>query len=838
MSENQEERRSESRVYRLGDEENVLEKILFNNRVIWLIICGALTIFFTVQTVTKFKIDSAFTKMLPMQHEYLRNMFDHITDLSTKGMSFQIVIEQTDPKKDIFDKDYLKVVQEVHDKVFYINGVDRTSMRSFWAPSVIWMAVTPEGFKGGPLMPGDYDGGPESMAQLRQNVLRSNNVGRLFANNFRSSMVEAYLFNTYPEDETRDGKLVNQRGEALDYQDIGHQLEKIRAEIKAKYGDKYNVYIVGDPKMIGDLIDGFHQIGLFFIISLGITFALLFHYARCPWSAMIPLLCSAIAVIWQMGLLMTLAQYDVEYGSTVVDGHVIDRIDGLGVFSMLVPFLMVAIGVSHSVQFVNVMVIEAANGHDSMMAARRAFRQNYLPGLSALLTDIFGFATMAFIHIGAIQELAIVASMGIIIIILTKIILLPIILSYTGVTASGAKHMREKMTADAPHWTFFARFTEAKWAAASIIICVLAGGYGYYKSQFVKIGDVTVGSSELLPDSIYNQDVRYVIGNYSTSSDIFVVMVEMKEGECTLYRNVEAMDRLEWALKNTDGVQAVFSPAYITRQVNAAFAEGHVKWQALMRNQKTLDTAGSQVADQGMINTNCSFAMVPAFLTDHKAETLSRVVKTVEEFAAANNTDGLTFKLATGGAGIAAAVNQEIEAAELEMMLWVYGVVGLLVLLTYRSVPVLICIMAPLYLTSILCEALMAEMQIGIKVATLPVIALGVGVGVDYAIYLYSRMDQYFREGMDLKEAYLNTLKTTGRAVTFTGFTLGIGVATWYFSQVQFQKDMGTLLVFMFIWNMVGAMWLMPALVRFLVNPRKLYPKAYADREAAAASAA
>src|SRR5690606_13968655 len=414
------------------------------------------------------------------------------------------------------------------------------------------------------------------------------------------------------------------------------------------------------------------------------------------------------------------------YGSTMIDGHVIDRIDGLGVFSMLVPFLMVAIGVSHSVQFVNVMVIESANGYDKNQAARRAFRQNYLPGLTALATDILGFATMALIPIGAIQELAIVASTGLLIIILTKIVLLPILLSYIGVTKSGAAHMQRKMQEDSPVWNFLSKFTEARWAACMIIFCVILGAYGFYVSRDVRIGDVTVGSSELLPDSVYNQDVRFVINNYSTSSDIFVVMVETAEGECTKYKNVEAMDRLEWALKNTEGVQAVFSPAFVTRQVNAAFAEGHVKWQALMRNQKTIDTAGVQVSEQGLINAACNFAMVPAFLKDHKAETLDRVVKVVEQFAAENNTSDLKFLLASGGAGIAAAVNQEIKAAELQMLILVYATIAILVFLTYRSILVTICVMIPLYITSVLCEALMVYMEIGIKVATLPVIALGV----------------------------------------------------------------------------------------------------------------
>jgi predicted RND superfamily exporter protein len=136
-----------------------------------------------------------------------------------------------------------------------------------------------------------------------------------------------------------------------------------------------------------------------------------------------------------------------------------------------------------------------------------------------------------------------------------------------------------------------------------------------------------------------------------------------------------------------------------------------------------------------------------------------------------------------------------------------------------------ICIVTPLALTSVLCEALMAQLGIGIKVATLPVIALGVGIGVDYGIYIYSELERKLYAGLPLQEAYYETLMTTGKAVSFTGLTLGIGVCTWIFSPIKFQADMGVLLFFMFIWNMVGSIWLLPAMARFLLSPEKMARK-------------
>ena len=182
----------------------------------------------------------------------------------------------------------------------------------------------------------------------------------------------------------------------------------------------------------------------------------------------------------------------------------------------------------------------------------------------------------------------------------------------------------------------------------------------------------------------------------------------------------------------------------------------------------------------------------------------------------------MSFVLAAGNAGIAAATNQEIKRAQIIMLAAVYAVVTLMVYLTFRSLAAVVCIIVPLGVTSLLAQALMAYLGIGVKVATLPVIALGVGIGVDYGIYIYNRIQEYLKEGLGLQHAYTNALKTTGKAVTFTGITLAIGVFTWVFSSIKFQADMGVLLTFMFLWNMLGALTLAPALGYFMFRKEDL----------------
>jgi predicted RND superfamily exporter protein len=112
----------------------------------------------------------------------------------------------------------------------------------------------------------------------------------------------------------------------------------------------------------------------------------------------------------------------------------------------------------------------------------------------------------------------------------------------------------------------------------------------------------------------------------------------------------------------------------------------------------------------------------------------------------------------------------------------------------------------------------MAMLGIGLKVNTLPVVALGVGVGVDYGIYLFERIKHEMQEGMKLVPAYVHALKQRGTASLFTAVTMTISVGTWYFSALKFQADMGILLAFMFLVNVFGAILLAPALAAYFVS--------------------
>ncbi|MFN3714201.1 MAG: efflux RND transporter permease subunit [Alcanivoracaceae bacterium] len=773
---------------------------LFSVRPVILLAFVLATVFLAIQA-SKIAVNTDVRKMVPLQHPYIQNFLEHQDDVDL-GNDIRIIVVDV-RNDDIFNDEYLQVLKAITDDVFSLDGVDPSKISSLWTPDVRWNEVTEEGFQGGEVIPDDYDGGQLSLDQLRTNVLRSGHVGRLVADDFRSSIVHAHLMDA----------LAGEAG--LDIPTLSASLEEIRERYEAEY-PFVRIHIVGIAKKIGDVMAAAQEVAMFFFVILALTAVLLLMDTRSLRSSVVVVTCSFIAVIWQLGLVTMM-------------GFTIDP------YSMLVPFLVFAIAVSHGVQIVNMFLNKLAGAMGSREAAQGTLTALVVPGSVALVSDAIGFLTLYIIDVGVIRELALAASIGVAVVILTNLVIVPLVLSYVGSGQRSVDRVIEHNKSDGPLASIFARFTRTPYAAVSIVIAVIGYGAGIWLSKDLKIGDLDVGAPELWPDPCverdcprgykpsdryrYNHDTNILVSNYSVSADVLVVMGATPPEGCNSYEAMVRVDDLGWKLRNTKGVQEVVTISSVTKQINANMNEGSLKWAAISRDQFALNNA-MRFMPSALFNLDCSLTPLLVFLDDHKAETLDRVTGMVERYIEQNNDEGIIeFKLASGNAGVEAATNQTIAASQYPMLALVYGVVILLCLIAFRSIRAVLCIVIPLGLTSILCQALMAQMGIGVKVATLPVIALGVGIGVDYGIYIYSRLADYLKQGLDLETAYRETLKTTGKAVAFTGLTLALGVIFWIFSSIKFQADMGILLTFMFLWNMIGALWLLPALARFLLKP-------------------
>jgi predicted RND superfamily exporter protein len=468
---------------------------------------------------------------------------------------------------------------------------------------------------------------------------------------------------------------------------------------------------------------------------------------------------------------------------------------------------------------------DIGRGTHKLVAARYTFRRLFVAGITALLADAVGFAVLTVIDIPVIRELALTASIGVGVLIFTNLLLLPVLLSYAGVSARAAERSlteeREESSGRGAGrlWLFLDRFTTRPWALGAVLVSAALAVAGFAVSTHLKIGDLDPGAPELRPDSRYNRDNAFITGNFALSSDQFAVIVKTEKEGCLKYETLVEADRLAWALRQVPGVQTTISLADAARQITAGSFEGNPKWLTINRNQDILNYAAQQAttANPDLFNTDCSVMPVIAYLADHKAETLDRVVAAAVDFAEHHTDEDRAFLLAAGSAGIEAATNIVVRKAWIEMLVYVYLAVIVLCFITFRSWRAVVVAVVPLMITSVLCEALMVVLGIGVKVATLPVIALGVGIGVDYALYLLSVQLAQQRKGVPLTQAYKKAVQFTGKVVGLIGVTLAASVITWAWSPIKFQADMGILLTFMFIWNMIGALVLIPALSHFLL---------------------
>ena len=768
-----------------------VERLIFNNRIVVLLLFSLLTLFFGYQAA-QVKPDTSFEKMIPLKHPYIANMIEHQNDLPNLGNTIRIAVAINDG--DIFSTEYMETLKRINDEVFFLPGVDRSNLRSLWTPNVRWTEVTDYGFDGGPVANRPAYLSEADLDELRENVLKSGEIGRLVANNFKSTIIDIPLQEAYPNPENQ-GELIQ-----LDYGDFSRQLEeKIRTEFQGE-NPNIQIHIVGFAKKVGDLIDGIIKVVMFFGAALLITFVLLLIFTRCFKSSLTTLVCSVIAVVWQLGLLRTLGF-------------------GLDPYSILVPFLVFAIGVSHGVQKMNGIMEDIGRGTHRYVAARYTFRRLFAAGLTALLADAVGFAVLAIIDIPVIRDMVITLSIGIVILVFTNLVLLPVLLSFTGVSQRGAARSVAGSESHHPVFHYLEKFTERRAASGAIVVFAGLFVVAMIIRTDISIGDLDAGAPELRTDSRYNQDTAFIRHNFGLSSDVFVVMMRSKDGGMGSYQTLMEQDRLEQVLRATPGVQTTIAGASLVRRITPGFFEGNLKWASINRDPAVITDTLNQigVSNPELITEDRSTGALMAFLTDHKAETLERVVQVTEAFARTHNRDDVEFLLAAGSAGIDAATNIVVKQATYWMLLLVYLAVGLLCLINFRSWRAVVVALVPLIITSMLCEALMVLLGIGIKVSTLPVIALGVGIGVDYALYLLSIQLANQRQGDSLPVAYAKALRFTGKIVGLIGLTLAAGVCTWAFSPIKFQADMGILLTFMFLWNMIGALVMIPALSRFLL---------------------
>jgi predicted RND superfamily exporter protein len=763
-----------------------LEPYVFGYRIPLLLGFVVLTALFGVVALRGLHIDTRFTKQLPLKHEYMQTYLQHQEEF---GGANRVLLALVARDGNMFSAEFLQALKLATDEVFFIPGVDRARVQSLWTPNTRYTEVVEGGIQAGDVIRSGFQPTPAGLAQLRDNIRKAGIVGRLVANDFSGAIVSAQLLEQDPE-----------TGRPVDLIKIGDALEKVRARIEG--GDAaagivrghIRVAIIGFAKVVSDISQGALSVAIFAVATVLLTLLAVWCYTASLRIALVPVVCSIIAVIWQLGLLVLLG-----YG-----------VDPLGI---LVPFIIFAIGVSHGVQKISAVGDAALDGADGNEAARRTFRLLFVPAIVALLADLVGFVTILAIPVEVIREMAITASLGVGVVILTDLLLLPILVSFAHFDPGYADRVRRRQALAIPAWRVLSAVATRPVAAGLLGAAAVLAVAGFLKGRETPIGDASAGVPELRANSRYNQDTDLITGKFSIGTDIINVIVEAPPNGCVNYELMRLIDEFTWRMANVPGVRSVLSLPGVSKVISAGWSEGSLKWRNLPRNTQALVQAQGYIdTSTGLLNKDCSVMPVMLFLADHRADTIGRVVAATKEFRAANPSSEVRFRLATGNVGVMAAQNEEVRAKEIPILIYLFVAIAVMCLLTFRSLVGTVLVMLPLALVSILAYAVMALVGIGLKVTTLPMVALGAGIGVDYGIYLFSRMQGFLRQGCSVHDSYQQTLRVTGASIVFTGATLAIGVASWVFSPLKFQADVGLMLTFMFVVNMLAAMLLLPAL--------------------------
>ena len=757
-----------------------VEQWLFRHRVRFLVFFLVLTALF-LGFATQTKVDARFEKQLPLGHEYIQKFREFESEF---GGANRVVLAMIVEEGEIFNEDYFNKLDSLTKDVYAMPGVDQASVTSLFTPNVRFTEVVEDGFTGGNVVPADFANTLQDLAKVKENVLKSNYMGRLVTDSFNGAMVMANLLDVDPDTK-----------EPLDTFAVARELESLREKYET---EAIKVHIIGFAKVMGDIRDGALNVIFFFCVTIVVTALLVWFYSQSFLFSILPMGCSLAAVAWQLGII-----------------HLMGF--GIDPMSILVPFLVFAIGVSHGVQMVRVFRDQLFHGEEASVAARKAFSELLIPGGVALLTDTIGFITILLIPVPTIRELAIAASVGVAAIIVTNLILLPLLLSYQKPSHEYRERVAKRKVKTKKFWHKVSVVSERRMAKGLVVIGALLFVFGFDQATRVEVGDLHEGVPELRSDSRYNQDTAAITDNFNLGVDVLIAFVETVKDGSVDYKVMELLDRFEWRLKNIDGVKSVLGLAGMARKINSGYSEGILKWQVLPFNRDMLAQAVGRVeTSTGLTNLDGSVLPVMIFLEDHKAETIRRVVTAVKEFETNYGYKNVHFSLAGGNAGIMAASNEVVRNAQFPILIYVFSAVILLCFASFRSVKIVTCIVLPLALVSVLAHTLMFWMEIGLKTSTLPVVALGVGEGVDYGIYLFSCFIAQRRKGLAFADAIEAAMQQAGSAIVFTGLTLSVGVGTWAFSTLQIQADMGILLMFMFLMNMVCAIVFIPAIARLI----------------------
>ncbi|MBL0059277.1 MAG: MMPL family transporter [Elusimicrobia bacterium] len=743
--------------------------VLYRSRGLWIFSLFTLLLGISALGV---RVKAPLENLVPRTHPFMRTF---LPLRNAFGGANVFLVALVPREGDIFNPTFFKILEETTNAVLQLPGVDRGRVRSLFTPDVRTLTITSGGYEGENVVPSDFAGTKNDFERVKTNIGLNKEAQRLVARDFRGAMIRGSLLDLDPA-----------MGAPLDTGPSARALESLRQRWQTP---DLQVHILGFATLAGDMAQGARKILAFFALA-GVLSALLLRRIVRYWSLTgMALLAALLPVVWLVGLLRMLRY-------------------GINPLSMLIPFLVFALGLSHGAQMVNAWARERRAGATPADAAARSMDAMRLPAVLALATDAFGFLILFLVPVPMIQEIGVTAGIGVALIIFSNLLFLPMLLSFSAAVPTDRPSRADGV------WRGLSEASRGKPAVILLILALLLGGGAAYWGRRVVVGSTHPGVPELRWNSRYNQDWRAVANLFPVGLDLLTVYVQGPTEITQDFETTRAIDRFAERMRAVPGVQRVISSADGVRAANVLQNEGFPKWAGLPHHPQTLGAyANLAGVEQGLMNAAADTLQLLVFTQGNEASVLAPVVAAAKEAARDLSTDRTRFLLGGGNVAVLAATNETVARFNRVLLWGIWGAVGLCCLIAFRSLRGALIVTLPLLLASLLANGLMALAGIGITLSTLPVVSLGVGVGVDFAVYLYESYAAGRRSGRTRDQALLDAYRTRGRMVAFTASATSLGVGLWVFSPLKLQADMGGLLAFLFLANAGMAFLLLPPLI-------------------------
>lgn len=760
----------------------------------WMLDHRAITfLFIVVPTIAlayalpNIEVYSRFADLLPAKHDYIKN-YNRMKQTFGGANVVTMSLEVVDENEDLFTLDTLNKVKMLTEEVDKIIGVNHYQVASIAHPKIRRIRTTAGGLiKSEPVLPETLPTDAAGLKKLREESFNNDIVyGKYISADGTAALILAGF------DEER-----------LDYNDIWTRLQTLKAEVEE--GGKTKLYIAGEPMLKGWIYYHAAELKLIFTVTLSIVALLLFLHFRSIAGVLIPLIGTGTAAIWGLGLVGWL-------------GYNLDPL------ILVVPILISARTASHCVQMMERYHDEIRKGHTRDSAVRTSMGELIVPASIAIFTDAAGLLVLAVSSIPIIAKLGIFCSFWSLSNLVTVTVLVPLILSVIPPPKIehtddhlDHKHIYSRMMASWANFLVSPRASMPVFGFAFIIIAVSM----YYAKDAV-VGENKPGSPILFQDSEYNIAAARIAGKFAGANQLSIYF----EGdEAHKMKDPEVVDVMQQfgrhmaSVVNYGGTRDIPD---LVRSINRLYHYDDPRWSLLPTTQRdvgnTLFMYEAGAAIPGVITEYMDLegrtANFVIFFKDATGTTVHAAIEAANEFLEAHPMEGVTPRLAGGIIGTTAAGNQEVERSELLQTVLIMIVVMISVMLTYRSVTAALLVFVVLAMAVLINRAYMSFRGIGLNINTLPVTAVGIGIGVDYAIYMLDRIREEVRH-RNINDAVHEALSTTGAAVLFTAVTVVAGIAYWIpGSSLRFNSEMAMLLSLLMISNMIGSVTLLPLLVK------------------------